>query len=168
VLCVAAAPFYAAFTVSRLHASPSLGPLALALLLSFVPMIGRALAAGRHAFARAALFTAGAAAAYFAGHALFEGIAPSNFPSIEASATSSLAWSVVVVALVALFIAQTVLQTSPRGRLARLIQPHLLRGLYMDDWFTRMTFRLWPPRLERPTATSPSSRTRPRLYSRSH
>jgi NAD(P)H-quinone oxidoreductase subunit 5 len=166
VLCIAAAPFYAAFTVSSLHASPSLGPLALALLLSFVPMIGRALAAGRRAFARAALFTAGAAAAYFAGHALFEGVAPSIAPSIEASATSSLGWSVVVVGLVALFIAQTVLQTSPGGRLARSIHPHLFRGLYIDDWFTRMTFRVWPPRLEGPAAT-PSSRTRPRLYSRS-
>jgi NAD(P)H-quinone oxidoreductase subunit 5 len=81
---------------------------------------------------------------------------------------SSLEWSIVVAGLVVLFIAQTVLQTSPDGRVARLIQPHLLRGLYMDDWFTRMTFRVWPPRLERPTATTQSSRARPRLYSRSH
>ena len=168
VLCLAAAPFYAAFTVSSLHASPALGPLALALLLSFVPMIARALAAGRRAFALAALFTVGAAAAYFAGHALFEGVAPSIAPSIEAGATSSLEWSIVVAGLVALFIVQTVLQTSPGGRLARLIQPHLRGGLYIDDWFTRMTFRVWPPRLERPTAPTPSSRTRPRLYSRSH
>ncbi|CAN5791823.1 NADH-quinone oxidoreductase subunit L [soil metagenome] len=168
LLCIAAAPFYAAFIVSSRHASPSLGPLALALLLSFVPMIGRALAAGRRAFALAALFTAGAAAAYFAGHALFEGVASSFAPSFEAGATSSLQWSIVVGGLVALFIAQTVLQTSPSGRLARLIQPHLLRGLYIDDWFTRMTFRVWPPRLERHTAPTPSSRTRPRLYSRSH
>jgi NAD(P)H-quinone oxidoreductase subunit 5 len=167
VLCIAAAPFYAAFTVSSLHASPSLGPLALALLLSFVPMMARALAAGRRAFKLAALFTAGAAAAYFAGHALFEGVAPWVAPSIETGATSSL-WSIVVVGLVALFIVQTVLQTNPGGRVARMIHPHLFRGLYIDDWFTRMTFRLWPPRLERSAASTPSSRTRSRLYSRSH
>jgi NAD(P)H-quinone oxidoreductase subunit 5 len=168
VLCIAAAPFYAAFTLSSLHASPAHGPLALALLLSFVPMIARALAAGKRAFALAALFTLGAAAAYFAGHAIFDQLAPSIAPSIEASATSSLEWSIVVAGLVTLFIAQTVLQTSPGSRLARLIQPHLRMGLYIDDWFTRMTFRVWPPRLERPTAPTPSSRTRPRLYSRSH
>jgi NAD(P)H-quinone oxidoreductase subunit 5 len=168
VLCIAAAPFYAVFRVSSLPASPAHGPLAVALLLSFVPMIGRALAAGRRAFALAALFTAGAAAAYVAGHALFDVVVHSAFPPIEAGATSSFAWSIVAVALVALFIAQTVLQTSPGGRFARFIQPHLLRGLYMDDWFTRMTFRVWPPRLERPTAVSPSSRARPKLYSRSH
>jgi NAD(P)H-quinone oxidoreductase subunit 5 len=167
VLCIAAAPFYAAFLVSSLHASPAHGPLALALLLSFVPMISRAIAAGKRAFKLAALFTAGATAAYFAGHALFDGLAPSIGPAVDAGATSSL-WSIVVVGLVALFLAQTVLQTSPGGRLARLIQPHLFRGLYIDDWFTRVTFRVWPPRLERPTAASPSSRTRPRLYSRSH
>ncbi len=176
LLCLAAAPFYAAFTFSSLHASPPLGPLALALLLSFVPMIARALAAGRRAFALTALSTAGAAAAYFAGHALFDVIAPWMSPStgplrslpVEPIATSSFAWSVVVTGLVALFIAQTLVQTSPNGRLARLIQPHLLRGLYIDDWFTRMTFRLWPPRLERATVASPSARTRPKLYSRSH
>jgi NAD(P)H-quinone oxidoreductase subunit 5 len=165
LLCAAAAPFYAAFTTSKLHASPSLKPLAIALLLSFVPMISRALAAGRRAFALAALFTGGAAVAYFGGHVIFEGLAPWVEPSIETSAKSSLDWSIVLYALVGLFIAQTVVQTSPGGRVARFLQPHLLRGLYIDDWFTRMTFRLWPPRLERATAAIPSSRTRPRLYS---
>jgi len=170
LVCIAAAPIYAGFTVSALDASPSLGPLTVALILSFVPMIGRALAVGRRALARTALFTAGAAAAYFAGHALADGLAPSlsRSPALELGATSAFAWSIVVAGLVVLFLAQTVVQTSPEGRLARLIQPHLLRGLYIDEWFTRMTFRLWPPRLERSTAASPSSRTRPKLYSRSH
>ncbi len=166
LLCVAAAPFYAAFTLSKLHAPPSLGPLAIALLLSFVPMISRGLAAGRRAFALAALFTAGAAAAYFAGHVVFDVLARSITPSIEAEATSSFTWRIVLGALVALFIAQTILQTSPDGRFTRFIQPHLLRGLYMDDWFTRVTFRVWPPRLDRATAATPSSRARPKLYSR--
>jgi NAD(P)H-quinone oxidoreductase subunit 5 len=168
VLAVAAAPFYAAFAFSSLRAAPAHGPLALALFLSFVPMISRGLAAGRRAFGLAALSTAGAAAAYFAGHALFDGLSSSIAPSVHAAGTSSLGWTVVASGLVALFVAQTILQTSPSGRLTRAIQPHLLRGLYLDDWFTRMTFRVWPPRLERPTAQTPSSRARPRLYSRSH
>jgi NAD(P)H-quinone oxidoreductase subunit 5 len=149
VLCIGAAPLCAAFRLSSLHASTSLGPLALALLLSFVPMIGKALAAGGRAFARAALFTVGATALYFALHLVFEEVAP----SLDADANPA-EWSIVAGGLVVLFIAQTVLQTSPSGRLARLLQPHLRSGLYIDEWFTRMTFRLWPPRLERPAATS--------------
>jgi hypothetical protein len=53
-----------------------------------------------------------------------------------------------IVGLVVLFIAQSILQTRPSGRFANWLQPHLLSGLYIDDWFTRITFRLWPPGLE--------------------
>jgi NAD(P)H-quinone oxidoreductase subunit 5 len=152
VLCVGAAPFVAAFKMSPLHAWTSLGPLALALLLSFVPMIGRALAAGRRTFALAARLTVGAAAGYIALHVAFEEAAP----ALDAGG-HSVQWTVVGAGLVALFLAQTVLQTSPNGRLARLLQPHIRSGLYIDEWFTRMTFRLWPPRLERPAAASQRS-----------
>jgi NAD(P)H-quinone oxidoreductase subunit 5 len=151
VLSIGAAPLYAAFQLSSLHASTALGPLAIALFLSFVPMIGRALAAGRRAFGIAALSMAGAAALYFALHAVFEEVAP----SLDAGG-SSLEWSIVAAGLVLLFFAQTILLTNPKGRLARLIQPHVHSGLYIDEWFTRMTFRLWPPRLERPAAARPS------------
>ena len=49
--------------------------------------------------------------------------------------------------LIALFLVQTILQAAPNGLLARLIQPYLHSGMYLDDWFTRVTFRLWPPGL---------------------
>lgn len=150
VLGIVASPFYLAFTHTKLHASPALGPLALALVLSFVPTIARALAAGWRAFALAAIFTAGAAAAYFALHLVFEGIAP----AISAEAESPFKWKVVTVGLVVLFIAQTLFQTNPKGRLARLLLPHLSSGLYIDEWFTRLTFRIWPPRLERAAVVS--------------
>lgn len=150
VIALFAAPLYAVFALTAQHVSPSLGPLALALALGFVPMMARALAAGRRALALAALSAAGATASYFAWHVGFEAIAP----AIDHGATSPIGWTVVVVGLVALFLAQTVLQTHPTGRLGRLLQPHLRGGLYLDDWFTRMTFRLWPPRLERPASTS--------------
>jgi NAD(P)H-quinone oxidoreductase subunit 5 len=51
----------------------------------------------------------------------------------------------VVYGLVVLFVAQTLLQASPNGWFANRVQPHLVSGLYIDDWFTRVTFRLWPP-----------------------
>jgi NAD(P)H-quinone oxidoreductase subunit 5 len=60
---------------------------------------------------------------------------------------SSFQWSIVGGGLVLLFIAQSFLQTRPTGWFADRVMPHLLSGLYIDDWFTRMTFRLWPPGL---------------------
>jgi NAD(P)H-quinone oxidoreductase subunit 5 len=145
VLGVAASPFYLAFTHFKLHAPLSLAPLALALLLSFVPTIARALAAGWRPFAIAAVFTAGATALYFALHVIFEGIAP----AIGAEAESPFMWKLVTAGLVVLFVVQTRLQTNPRSRLARLVRYHLYSGLYIDEWFTRLTFRIWRPRLER-------------------
>jgi NAD(P)H-quinone oxidoreductase subunit 5 len=110
--------------------------------LSFAPMIGRALAAGRRAFVIAAAFAAGASAAYFGWHIVFELIAPEINAGVEASPTK---WSIVVGGLVVLYVAQSLLQTRPNGWFSRWLQPHLVSGLYIDDWFTRVTFRLWPP-----------------------
>lgn len=140
----AVAPFYAATALPSGHLSPSIGPLAFVLGLSFAPMTGRALAAGKRAFWLAALFTVGASASYFGWHVVFEAIAPAIS---TVTSTSTLKWSIVVSGLVMLFIAQSILQTSPNGRFSNWLQPHLLSGLYIDDWFTRVTFRLWPPGL---------------------
>jgi len=145
VVCFAVAPFYAATAIPTGHLSGSIGALAFVLGLSFAPMIGRAIAAGRRAFILAALLTMGASASYFGWHVLFEEIAP----AIHAGhSSSSLKWSIVVGGLVLLFIAQSILQISPNGRFSNWLQPHLLSGLYIDDWFTRVTFRLWPPGLQ--------------------
>jgi NAD(P)H-quinone oxidoreductase subunit 5 len=144
VVCFAVAPFYAASALPTGHLSPTIGPLAFVLGLSFAPMVGRAIAAGKRAFVIVMLFTAGASAAYFGWHVVFEALAP----SINAGApTSPFKWTIVVIGLVVLFIAQSIMQTSPNGRFAHWLQPHLLSGLYIDDLFTRVTFRLWPPRL---------------------
>ncbi|MFO0741503.1 MAG: NADH-quinone oxidoreductase subunit L [Labilithrix sp.] len=149
VVSLAAAPLCAAFALSPLHSSTSLATFALALALSFVPMIGKAVKAGGRAFGLAAVFTLGSAVSYFALHAFFEEIAPSL--DVEAAPFK---WVIVVTGLLVLFVLQTSLQTSPTGRLARLLQPQLNSGLYIDEWFTRLTFRLWPPRLERPASVS--------------
>ncbi|MBX3162154.1 MAG: NADH-quinone oxidoreductase subunit L [Deltaproteobacteria bacterium] len=142
IVCLAVAPFYAATILSSDHMSSSIGPLALVLALSFAPMTGRALAAGKRAFWLAALFTVGASAAYFGWHVAFELIAP----EINAGpGASTLEWSIVVGGLGLLFVTQSILQTNPNGRFSNWLQPHLLSGLYIDDWFTRVTFRLWPP-----------------------
>jgi len=144
LVCLPVAPFYldTPLPVGRLPGS--IGPLVFVLALSFAPMIGRALAAGMRAFVIAAGFTAGASAAYFGWHVVFELIAPEINAGMEASSTK---WTIVVAALVVLFVAQSILQTRPNGWFSRWLQPHLVSGLYIDDWFTRVTFRLWPPGL---------------------
>jgi NAD(P)H-quinone oxidoreductase subunit 5 len=141
---VAVAPFYGATVLATGQGSSTIAPLALVLGLSFAPMVGRALAAGRRAFELAALFAVGASASYFGWHVVFEWIAPSIY---DGAAAATLQWEIVVGGLGALFLAQSILQTSPNGRLATFLQPHLMSGLYVDAWFTRLTFRLWPPGL---------------------
>ena len=116
--------------------------LALVLALSFAPMLGRAIAAGGRTFLLALVLALGASAAYFGWHILFELFAPWIDAGAEAS---DLKWSIVVDGLVFLFVAQSILQSSPNGWFANWLHPHLLSGLYIDDWFTRVTFRLWPP-----------------------
>jgi NAD(P)H-quinone oxidoreductase subunit 5 len=142
LVCIPAAPFYldTALPVHRLPSS--IGPLVLLLGLSFAPMIGRALAAGARAFMIAAVFALGASAAYFGWHVVFELLAPEINAGMEASPTK---WTIVVSGLVVLYLAQSLLQTRPNGWFSRWLQPHLVSGLYIDDWFTRVTFRLWPP-----------------------
>jgi NAD(P)H-quinone oxidoreductase subunit 5 len=142
LVCIPAAPFYVSTDLPVDRLPHEIGPLVLVLGLSFAPMIGRALAAGRRAFMIAAGFTAGASAAYFGWHVMFVFLAPEINAGVEASATQ---WTIVVTGLVVLYFAQSMLQTRPNGWFSRWLQPHLVSGLYIDDWFTRVTFRLWPP-----------------------
>jgi NAD(P)H-quinone oxidoreductase subunit 5 len=163
VLGVAAGvPYYAAVTFTSFHVSPPLRALVIALVLSFVPMLSRALAGGARTFGLAVLFAVGATAAYFIGHAIFEGL----LPSAEPSPALTVRWWIVLGGLVVLFLAQTVLQAAPGGLLARFLQPYLHSGLYLDDWFTRVTFRLWPPRLDGVARRTPSAAARPTQDSR--
>ncbi|MFT3700077.1 MAG: NADH-quinone oxidoreductase subunit L [Kofleriaceae bacterium] len=138
----AIAPFYAATALPTGHLPEAIGPLALILGLSFAPMIGRGIAAGRRAFTISILFAVGASAAYFGWHIVFEYIAPQVNAGMEASSTK---WAIVTIGCGILFLTQSILQTSPSGWFANWVQPHLVSGLYIDDWFTRVTFRLWPP-----------------------
>jgi NAD(P)H-quinone oxidoreductase subunit 5 len=142
LVSVAVAPFYAAIAIWRTEDARSIGLLVWVLGLSFAPMVARSIASGMRAFKLVLVATAGASAAYFGWHVLFELIAPqiSSAPS-----ASDLTWQIVVGGLVVLFVAQSIMQTSPNGRFSNWLQPHLDSGLYIDDWFTRVTFRLWPP-----------------------
>jgi NAD(P)H-quinone oxidoreductase subunit 5 len=48
-----------------------------------------------------------------------------------------------------LFVLQGAVRTRPDGAIPRALYPWLFSGLYLDELFTRLTFRLWPARLPR-------------------
>jgi NAD(P)H-quinone oxidoreductase subunit 5 len=78
---------------------------------------------------------------YLLWHYLFSGIAPAASPAMPAL----LAWSVAAISV--LYVVQVWLRTHPSGQLARLLYPWVYCGFYLDETFTRITFRLWPVRL---------------------
>jgi NAD(P)H-quinone oxidoreductase subunit 5 len=64
------------------------------------------------------------------------------------------AWVIGCFAL--LFLVQGAVRARPQGRVARTLYPWLFAGLYLDELFTRLTFRVWPARLpEGPKSPTP-------------
>jgi NAD(P)H-quinone oxidoreductase subunit 5 len=93
----------------------------------------------------AAVFGAFAiAAVYFGLHELFA--AWFDLPYREAAASPGLVM-VVLACFSMLFIAQAAIRTRPNGLIARRLYHWFYAGLYLDELFTRSTFRLWPVRM---------------------
>jgi NAD(P)H-quinone oxidoreductase subunit 5 len=101
---------------------------------------------------------AAVALAYFGLHAAF-GHWLGGTAVGPAPAPAWIAW--VLLCFAALFVVQGVVRVKPQGALARRLYPWLFAGLYLDELFTRLTFRLWPARLPaRPDARHlPGSRS---------
>ena len=84
------------------------------------------------------------ALAYFGLHAVLgralgaEGVGATPSPAL-------VAWVSGCFAL--LFVVQGAVRAHPHGTLARSLYPSLFAGLYLDELFTRLTFRLWPARV---------------------
>ena len=106
------------------------------------------------------------ALAYFGLHALFSGwlgVAGAGQAS-SALAVWLVGW--VLASFGLLFVVQGAVRIWPRGALSRWLYPSLFAGLYLDELFTRLTFRLWPARvpalpgtLARPAAPQPDAQT---------
>jgi len=98
-------------------------------------------------------FVAGASVAplYFGWHAAF-----SRLLAPQAGAPTTLQLAIVIAGFAFLYVVSSTLVACPRGRLARWLQPHLFAGLYLDELFTRMTFRIWPARSPRGTRNAGS------------
>lgn len=90
------------------------------------------------------------ALAYFGLHLLFK-----HWLGAPAAASMGLvAW--VIGCFSVLFIVQGAVRARPQGVLSRKLYPWLFAGLYLDELFTRLTFRVWPARLPaKPAAPQP-------------
>lgn len=86
----------------------------------------------------------GVAFAYFGLHHVFA-LWVDLPKTAEAFHTFNIAWALACFAL--LFVLQSLIRARPHGSVASGLYPWFYAGLYLDEWFTRLTFRLWPARL---------------------
>ncbi len=145
-------------------AEPALWAVSGILALALVPLLtGPLLRAGALGALAGLAGATVVALAYFGLHALFSGWRGVSSAGMVSPAL--VGWVLACFGL--LFVVQGVLRVWPRGALARWLYPTLFAGLYLDELFTRLTFRLWPARtpatpgtLPRPAALRPDVQTR--------
>lgn len=122
---------------------------AMILTMAIVPTLAKGLRAG--SWRTPLLVAVGTPLAYGLWHALMLPLVPALPPLVAATGAVALA----VAGFVALFAVQVTLIEQPQDALLRALYPHAVAGFHLDDVFTRMTFRLWPPDL---TPVRPESR----------
>ena len=154
---VAAAALVWGFSPSE---APALWALGGILSLALAPLLyGPVLRAGGW-WSLAGLVGAFAVAlTYFGLHAVF-----SRWLGTDSVGTAP-SWGLIVWVLgcfSVLFIIQGAVRAQPNGSLARGLYPWLFAGLYLDELFTRLTFRLWPARVP----ATPGTLTPPALESK--
>lgn len=134
---------------AALSSQPTHGPSAIVLALVLGLALTPLLIAGPTRDARGLAATLGRLAAVLlltlGWHALAERVG-----SVPAPAAPALGWWLAGGALTGLFLVKSALQLRPGGALARALHPWLFSGLYLDELFTRLAFRVWPPRLPLP------------------
>lgn len=95
--------------------------------------------------------------AYVGLHLAFATLVPALPP---VAVPLALLWAVPL-AFAAQLVVQAAALAAPQSRLARALYPHAVSGFHLDDVFTRLTFRIWPPTL---TPARPDARhARPAL-----
>ena len=94
----------------------------------------------------------GVAFAYFALHHVFGWLV--DIPQNSAVNRFDLVWVMACFGL--LFGAQSLIRARPHGAVASRLYPWFYAGLYLDEWFTRLTFRIWPAKLAGKSINSPT------------
>jgi NAD(P)H-quinone oxidoreductase subunit 5 len=123
---------------------PAAWGLAAVMGLALTPLLVRGAGGGWRRLATVGLGALGVAALCFTWHAAFGQLLAA--PARDAAPLAP-RLALVITGFGLLFVLQAVLHARPGGRLARTLYPRLFAGLYLDEVFTRLTFRLWPPRL---------------------
>ena len=121
---------------------PALWALGGIVSLALAPLIAGTVLRGGGLWPLAGLLGAFAVAlAYFGLHGLFSrGLGAAAAGAVPGPAL--VGWVLGCFGL--LFIVQGAVRAQPQGALARSLYPWLFAGLYLDELFTRLTFRLWP------------------------
>lgn len=83
--------------------------------------------------------------AYFGLHHVFALFI--DAPKASTINSFDLVW--VMLCFVLLFALQCLIRARPHGAVASRLYPWFYAGLYLDEWLTRMTFRIWPAKLPR-------------------
>ena len=133
-----------------LRANPGLAVLGGVVGLAIIPFLASALDSDGWA-QRTTLFMTGAAIPflYFGLHRLFSPLV--QWPGRQRHTPLALAFFVGISFLI-LNVIQSYLRSQPDGVLSRTLYPWFYAGLYLDEAFTRLTFRLWPAQMVNATS----------------
>lgn len=138
-----------ALTWGDAFSRPAMLVSAVILTLALVPTLATGLR--RHAWRTPVFIGVGTPLAYGLWHALMAPLVPALPPLVA----GTVAVIVATCAFLALFAFQVAIIERPHDAILRAVYPHAVAGFHLDDLFTRLTFRLWPPRL---TPLRPESR----------
>lgn len=128
----------------ELNVQPALWVLALVLSLALAPLLLHPIAGkGVMAWPLVLLSAFVVANIYFALHSVFVLWVAVRY---DAPSTFELIWVMTCFGL--LFCLQSVIAAYPQGAVARRLYPWFYAGLFLDHWFTRVAFKLWPLRLK--------------------
>lgn len=112
------------------------------LALALMPLLTVRLADGAAALLSHARLATGLLLLAFAAHALAQvmpiTVQPPAADALRLGLAASLALALVVI--------QVLITVRPHGAFARALYPACFAGFYVDEVFTRLTFRWWPPR----------------------
>ena len=96
----------------------------------------------------------GVALAYFGLHHVFGWLV--DMPKNPTVNLFDVSW--VLLCFVLLFALQCLIRARPHGAVASSLYPWFYAGLYLDEWFTKTTFRIWPAKLpSTPPAKPPAT-----------